>query len=245
MIDIDDAIEASTSITPSKLALGESQAGAQTQTLTIRNTSASPVTYDLSNVSAVGTRNTFPAIGFLLQSQSVAFSQAGVPITSVTVPAAGSATVDATITPPVEATSDKTVYGGYITLSAGTLRYRVPYAGFVGDYQSLRILDSGAAGIFPAIGRATSFVSATDRTVVHTPVAAGATFTMTGGDIPYVLAHFAHQARQIRVELSRRRRTSVSVRPCGTSTANGTAVGPGRRTMRTATCTCPSQSTGR
>ena len=37
MIDIDDAIQATTSITPSKLALGESQAGPQTRTLTIRN----------------------------------------------------------------------------------------------------------------------------------------------------------------------------------------------------------------
>ncbi len=201
MIDIDDAIEATTSITPSKLALGESQAGAQTRALTIQNTSSSPVTYDLSNVSAVGTRNTFPTLGFLLQSQSVSFSQAGLPVTSVTVTAAGSATVDVTITPSVAASADKTVYGGYITLTAGTRNYRVPYAGFVGDYQSLRILDAGAAGIFPAIGRKTGVVSATDLTVVHTPVAAGATFTMTSGDIPYVLAHFAHQARQIRVEL--------------------------------------------
>jgi subtilisin family serine protease len=201
MIDIDDAIQTTTSISPSKLALGESEAGAQTRALTIRNTSSSPVTYALSNVSAIGTRNTFPALGFLLQSQSVSFSQAGVPVASVTVPAAGSATVDVTITPPVGASQDKTVYGGYVTFTVGTTKYRVPYAGFVGDYQSLRILDSGAAGIFPAIGRLTGPVSATDRTPVHTPVAAGATFTMTGGDIPYVLAHFAHQARQIRVEL--------------------------------------------
>jgi minor extracellular serine protease Vpr len=201
MIDIDDAIEATTAITPSKLALGESQAGAQTRTLTIRNTSSSPVTYTLSNVSAIGTGNTFPALSFWLQSQSVSFSQAGVPVTSVLVPAAGSATVDVTITPSVDPDEDKTVYGGYITLTAGTRNYRVPYAGFVGDYQSLRILDAGAAGIFPAIGRKTGVVSAIDLTPVHTPVAAGATFTMTGGDIPYVLAHFAHQARKVRVEL--------------------------------------------
>ena len=201
MIDIDDAIQTTTWISPSKLALGESEVGAQTRTLTIRNTSSAPVTYALSNVSAVGTRNTFPALSFLLQSQSVSFSQAGIPVTSVIVPAAGSATVDVTVTPPAGASEDKTLYGGYVTLTVGTTKYRVPYAGFVGDYQSLRILDSAAAGIFPAIGRLTGAVSASDLTPVHTPVAAGATFTMTGGNVPYVLAHFAHQVRKVKIEL--------------------------------------------
>jgi minor extracellular serine protease Vpr len=201
MIDIDDAIQATTSITPAKLALGESQAGPQTRTLTIRNTASSAVTYALSNVSAIGTGNTFPGLSFWLQSQSVSFSQAGVPVTSVTVPAGGSAAVDVTITPSVDPDEDKTVYGGYVTFTVGTTKYRVPYAGFVGDYQSLRILDSGAAGIFPAIGRLTGTVSATDLTPVHTPVAAGATFTMTSGNIPYVLAHFAHQVRKVKIEL--------------------------------------------
>ena len=201
MIDIDDAIQTTTWISPSKLALGESEAGAQTRTLTIRNTSSSPVTYALSNVSAVGTRNTFPALSFLLQSQSVSFSQAGIPATSVIVPAAGSATVDVTITPPAGATEDKTLYGGYVTFTVGTTKYRVPYAGFVGDYQSLRILDPAAAGIFPAVGRLTGAVSATDLTPVHTPVAAGATFTMTDGNVPYVLAHFAHQVRKVKIDL--------------------------------------------
>jgi subtilisin family serine protease len=201
MIDIDDAIQATTSITPAKLALGESQAGPQTRTLTVLNTSSSAVTYALSNVSAIGTGNTFPVLSFWLQSQSVSFSQAGVPVTSMTVPAGGSAAVDVTITPSVDPDEDKTVYGGYVTFTVGTTKYRVPYAGFVGDYQSLRILDSGAAGIFPAIGRLTGTASVTDLTPVHTPVAAGATFTMTAGNVPYVLAHFAHQVRKVKIEI--------------------------------------------
>jgi hypothetical protein len=108
--------------------------------------------------------------------------------------------VDITITPAADAT-DKTVYGGWLTFTAANQTFRVPYAGFVGDYQSLQVLQPGAAAIFPTIGRLTGVVSATDRTPVHTPVAAGATFTMAGGDVPYVLAHFAHQARKVRVEL--------------------------------------------
>jgi minor extracellular serine protease Vpr len=199
MIDIDDAVLATTRIEPSKLALGESQAGPQTRTVTIRNSAASERTYALGNTSGVGTGNTFPTLAFFVQGRTVTFSQAGAPVTSVTVPAGGSTTVDVTIAP--DATPDRTVYGGWLTFTSSNETFRVPYAGFLGDYQSLQILQPGAAGIFPTIGRLTGVVSATDRTPVHTPVAAGATFTMTAGDVPYVLAHFAHQARKVRVEL--------------------------------------------
>jgi minor extracellular serine protease Vpr len=57
------------------------------------------------------------------------------------------------------------------------------------------------AGVFPTIGRLTGVVSATDLTPVHTPVAADAVFTMANGDVPYVLAHFAHQVRLVRILL--------------------------------------------
>jgi hypothetical protein len=208
MIDIPSAVLGTTRVEPSKLALGESEAGPQTRTLTVRNTSSAEVTYNLSNVTAVGTGNTFPAfagppalpgITFWLQSRTVTFSQAGVATTSVTVPAGGTASVDVTI--DVAPANDKTVYGGYVTLSRTGETLRVPYAGFVGDYQSLQILGAGTANLFPTIGRLTGFVSDTDRTLVHTPVAEGATFTMTAGDVPYVLAHFGHQVRLVRVEL--------------------------------------------
>jgi hypothetical protein len=199
MIDIDDAVLATTRIEPSKLALGESAAGPQTRALTIRNSSVSAQTYALGNTSGIGTANTFPALGFFLQGRTVTFSQAGAPVTSVTVPAGGSAIVDVTIAPA--ATPDKSVYGGWLTFTSANQTFRVPYAGFIGDYQSLQVLQAGAAGIFPTIGRLTGVVSTTDLTPIHTPVAAGATFTMTAGDVPYVLAHFAHQARKVRVEL--------------------------------------------
>ena len=201
MIDIDDAILATTSISPSKLALGESQAGPQTRSVTIRNSSASSQTYTFGNTSGIGTGNTFPALTFWVQDRTVVYSQAGVPITSVAVPAGGSATVDVTITATPVAEEDKTLYGGWLTFSSNNQTFRVPYAGFIGDYQSLTILGAGAAGIFPTIGRLTAVVSSADHTPVHTPVAAGATFTMTGGNVPYVLAHFAHQVRKVRIEL--------------------------------------------
>ena len=199
MIDIPAAVLATTTVEPSKLALGESQAGAQTRTLTIRNASGSDKTYALGNLNAIGTGNTFPALAFFLQTRTVSFSQAGAPVTSVTVPAGGTAAVDVTI--DASAATNLTVYGGWVTLTADSQTTRVPYAGFAGDYQSLTILQPGAAGAFPTMGRLTGVVSVNDRTPVHTPVAAGAAFTMTGGDVPYVLAHFAHQVRKVRIEL--------------------------------------------
>ena len=61
MLEIDDAIRATSLVTPSKLALGEGTA-AQTKTLTIPNNGASPVTYTPSHRLAVGTSaNTFAA----------------------------------------------------------------------------------------------------------------------------------------------------------------------------------------
>jgi hypothetical protein len=205
LIDIDDAILATTEVEPSKLALGESEAGPQTRTLTVTNRSASDVTYNLSNVNGVGTGGTFgPLTGanFFLNWPTVSFSQAGAPITSITVPANGAASFDATITPDDDPDDANTVYGGWIVLTGGGKTYRVPFAGYLGDYQAIKILDAGAAGVFPTIGRRTGVVSATDLTNVHAPVAAGAVFTMVGdNDKPYVLAHFAHQVRKVRIEL--------------------------------------------
>jgi hypothetical protein len=201
LIHIDDAVLATTMIEPSKLSLGESEAGPQTRKLKIANRSDSPVTYVLGHVPAVGTANTFPALDFTVQDTGASFSQDGVAITEVTVPAREKVAIDVTITPDADPSMAKTVYGGYLTFTGGGHTYRVPYAGFVGDYQSLTVLDAAAAGIFPTIGRRTGVVADDDNTPVHTPVAAGAVFTMQNGDVPYVLAHFAHQARAVRIDL--------------------------------------------
>jgi len=201
LVDIDDAILSTTTVTPSKLALGESEAGAQTRTLTAANNSASDITYNLSNVNGVGTGGTFPPLSAWLNWPTVSFSQAGVAVTSVTVPAHSSASFDVTITPDADPDVANTIYGGWVVLTGAGHTYRVPFAGYLGDYQAIQVLQPGAQGAFPTIGRLTGVLSATDLTPVHTPVAAGASFTMQGGDIPYVLAHFAHQARKVQIDL--------------------------------------------
>jgi hypothetical protein len=202
MVDIDDAILATTSIDPSKLSLGESEAGAVTQTLTLRNRGSSPVTYDLGHVPALSTNASTFAPGAVTGFASVAFS-----VPSVTVPAKGTATVDVTIT--ANATlANLSQYGGYVvfTPQGGGLAYRVPYAGLKGDYQSKQVLVPTAAG-FPLLAKLTKCTRTIDFVCVAGPeyddeLPASPVFTMVDAqNMPHLLVHFDHQARLFRVEI--------------------------------------------
>lgn len=187
MLNIANAIRATTKITPSEIAAGESEAGPFTQTLTIENKAASAVTYDLSFVNALSTgANTFTP-SFFTSNATVTFSTP-----SVTVPAGGTATVTATIYPASSPVGG--LYGGYIvfTPQGGGQMYRVPFAGYIGDYQARQVLVPTSFG-FPWLAKVvgSSYVKQTD----------GATFTMQGNDIPFFLVHFDHQSRLFRMEI--------------------------------------------
>jgi subtilisin family serine protease len=188
MVDIDDAILATTKITPGKIATGESEAGPFVQMLTIENKAASDVTYDLSYVNALSTGGVI-APSFWLSDASVAFNTP-----SVTVPAGGEATVMATIHP--SSYPDYALYGGYIVFTPqdGGQVYRVPYAGFVGDYQSIETL-APTPYEFPwlSVLLGGSFKKLEDP--------GDWTFTMEAGDIPYFLVHFEHQPEKWRMEV--------------------------------------------
>ncbi|MDP2322088.1 MAG: S8 family serine peptidase [Acidobacteriota bacterium] len=187
MLDIPGAILSTTKIEPSKLALGESEAGPAVRTVYLENKSSVDVTYDLSHQAALATgANTFtPA--FVLAPATASFSAA-----SVLVPAGGTASVEATITAPATPVGGQ--YGGYIVLTpqGGGAVYRVPYAGYVGDYQARQVLVPTANG-FPWLAKVvgTSFVNQPD----------GATYTLVGSDVPYILAHLDHQSRRFRMEV--------------------------------------------
>ncbi len=189
LLDIDDAILARTKIEPAKIAVGESEAGPYTQTLTIENNGATEVTYGLSHVPALSTGpNTF-TVGFTTGFASVAFSAP-----TLTVPAGGMATVDVTITANT-ALPDLSQYGGYIVFTppAGGQTYRVPYAGLKGDYQAKVVLVPTALG-FPALGWSPDGVN-------FGFAGAGDVFTLQGADIPYLLVHLDHQSRLLQVEI--------------------------------------------
>ncbi|MDP9374977.1 MAG: S8 family serine peptidase, partial [Chloroflexota bacterium] len=211
MLDIDDAILATTRIEPGKLSLGESEAGPATRTLTIANDGNSAITYDLSHAGALSTTgNTFTP-SFNTGFAAVAFTIDGVGVSSVTVPAGGTATVTATITAN-SALPDRSQYGGYLVFTPrdGGEPYRVPYAGFKGDYQSIVALTPTPCSLPWLAKKVASSVTtpckdAAGKTVGsitgYTNEASGATYTLKDGDLPYVLVHLDHQVRRLRMEV--------------------------------------------
>ncbi len=200
MLDIDDAILATTRIEPSELALGESQAGPAVRTLTIRNTGPSDITYDLSHAPALSTRGSTFSPSFTAGFASVAFS-----VGSLFVPAGGSAMVDVTITAN-PGLADRSQYGGYIvfTPQGGGQIFRVPYAGFKGDYQSILAL-APTPSAFPWLAKLTACTVLRDLDCyageAYANQPAGATYTMVGTDVPYILVHLDHQVRSLRMDV--------------------------------------------
>jgi minor extracellular serine protease Vpr len=196
MVDIDDAINATTTIVPGKLSLGESQAGPATRTLTLTNNANASVTYDLSHVEAIGTSGTFPAdLGFWLPETQVVFNAP-----SVTVPAHGSAAVSVTITadPLEDNLPTGGLYGGYLVFQDHVNLdsvFSVPYAGFKGDYQSIVAVPNA-----PVVGKLRApFIKAQQ---IYDAAPANEVWTLQSPDeIPNVLIHFDHQVRHLELQV--------------------------------------------
>jgi len=202
LLDIDDAILATTKIEPGALALGEGQAGPQTRTLRIANQATEAVTYDLSYVNALSTGGAL-APTFLESDATVVFSAP-----SVTVQALGTALVDVTITPASGPVNGQ--YGGFLVFTpqgSGQL-YRVPFAGFVGDYQGIQVLVP-TANNFPVVaklvpGSCSTVDPATGECIgygYYTTNNAGVPYTLTGTDFPYFAMYLAHQARSMMIDV--------------------------------------------
>lgn len=192
MLDIDDAITATTVITPSKIATGEYwhvMDPAWVQPMDIRNNSKKPVTYDITYVNALSTGGVMTP-SFFTSDAYVEFSES-----TITVPAWNKYTIEAYIhaaTQPVNG-----MYGGYIVFTPrdGGQVYRVPYAGFVGDYQGIQAMTPTTYG-FPwlAISYQGSF---------YGPVAGPEdwVYSMEGEDVPWILVHFDHQVAEFYMEI--------------------------------------------
>jgi subtilisin family serine protease len=200
MLDVVGAVTSTTSVEPSKIAAGEGQAGPFAQLLTIENKGSAPVTYNLSSVNAQSTgANTFTP-SFSTSDASVAFSAA-----SVVVPANGAATFTATINPATAPVGGQ--YGGYIVLtdaSDAAKALRVPFAGYIGDYQARSAL-ANATG-FPFLGKLnTCTILRGDECALggaYSVFPGGNTYTMVDAfNIPVLLVHLDHQVRRLRVEV--------------------------------------------
>ena len=200
MLQIDDAILATTKVEPGKIAAGEGEAGPYSQELKIENNASTSVTYNLSSVNALSTSGVI-APGFTTSDASVVFSAP-----SVTVPAKGTASVTATITPATGPTNGQ--YGGYIVLTpqGGGQVYRVPFAGFVGDYQGITVMTNASFPTGPLLGKMTACTLLRGNdcygTGSYSVFPAGTTYTMADAyNIPVFLVHMEHQVRLFRVEL--------------------------------------------
>jgi subtilisin family serine protease len=196
LLQVANAISATTSATPTKISLGEGTGG--TRTLSIRNDASTPVTYNLSDIDVVSTDpGTFAPLGFEIGANSVTFSPA-----QVTVPAGGSANVTVTIAADPTLPNDG-LYDGYLTLTpvGGGQVLSVPWVGFKGDYQSIQILTEANCGL-PALFQVKS--GANDACLgsgLQRIGGGGATYTLQGSDVPILLYHFNHQVRTMTIQV--------------------------------------------
>jgi len=190
LLRIDAAVTAPVTISPGKLALGESQAGPQRRKLRLQAERRTAVTYDLSYVNALTVKGTF-AQTYFLSDATVAFEKASVTVSGRD----DDAEVKVTITPPTG--PDKALYGGWIVLTprgGGDVK-RVAFGGFVGDYQSIQVLAPTANG-FP-------WLMGTFEGKDYGPVTGPADwyYTMVGEDIPSFYVHLDHQSRLLQLEV--------------------------------------------
>ena len=148
MLQIDKAVLATSSVTPSKLSLGESEAGPATRTLTVRNGGSSAITYNVSHLAALSSGADTFAIPLSTGAATVAFSAS-----SVSVAGGGTASLDVTLSPSAGVPAGG-IYGGYVVFTpvGGGQTLRVPFAGYNGNYQSIQVLTPTASG-FPLIAR--------------------------------------------------------------------------------------------
>ncbi len=218
MLQIDEAVLSDVVVTPSSLALGEIESGSVTKYLKIRlddpdddrghrwcrhgrrdhhdgdDDDDGPVTYTLGHQGAISTgANTFTPQLFGTTA-TVTFSQPTVTVGGGHHRRDDVALVGVTITPPGPASAAR-LFGGYITLTPddGGPVLRVPYAGYNGDYQAIPVMT--LAG-FPLLAKFTAGPPAG-----FIPQPAGATFTLAGDDLPYVLFHLNHQVQVLKMEV--------------------------------------------
>ncbi|GAA1490030.1 Fn3-like domain-containing protein [Brachybacterium sacelli] len=128
---------------------------------------------------------------------------------TVTVPAGGSSEVAVTLGEDLG--ENGLIYGGWITLTGPGEDLAVPYAGLSGDYQSLPVLDDQGMGL-PALG-----VSDGAGGVLLDPDG-GHTYTMQGGDVPYLAYYLEYPAERLEMRAHR-------VNPAGTMTIVNPSVG--------------------
>jgi len=214
MLRIDAAATADAIVSPSSLALGEIEAGVVTKRLRISLTELNgfhgrhwghkhnrrghghnddAVTYTLGHEPALSTGPSTFTPSFRTGFATVTFNKASVTLSGDRHEDDDNANVFVTIAPPADDPTTR-LFGGYITFtpSDGGAVLRVPYAGYNGDYQAITALTPTPAG-FPWLAKVDG------SNLVNQPE--GASFTLEGDDIPFILFHLDHQVRKLNMEV--------------------------------------------
>ena len=142
------AVQTPAWVSPSKFSLGEGNGGSQQ--LTITNGGSTPVTYDLSQVSTIGTGpSTTPGAVYPFNFSYLTGVADTATFNSPSVTVAPGSSADVTVDIAAGAWRDRSLYGGFVVLTprGGGDTLRVPYVGFKGDYQSLPVLTSASCGL--------------------------------------------------------------------------------------------------
>jgi minor extracellular serine protease Vpr len=181
LLDIDDAILATTAVTPGKLSLGDDQPAPQT--LTIANDAPRAVTYAIANADALAVAGR----EFNGEHPELGANQVTFTASQVTVAPHARARIGVTIAPAAPL-SEGAIYGGYIVITPddGGPPLRVPYAGYKGDYQAVPAMTPTAQG-YPKLARSSD------------------------ADTPAVLVHMNNYARRLRIVAYRRHRSVGTV----------------------------------
>ena len=206
MLEIDDAILADAVVSPGSLALGEVQSGPVAKLLRIvpsdklekksghhgrdDDRHGRAVTYTVTHVPALATgANTF-APSFFGGFATVEFSTTKVKVGGFK--GDDGAPLVVKITPPAD--PNARLFGGYIVLTPDDdgVVLRVPYSGYNGDYQLIQAVTPTPNG-FPWLAKLVG------PSLFNQP--AGATFSMQGDDVPFILLHLDHQVRELKMEV--------------------------------------------
>ena len=196
------AVQTAAWVSPSKFSLGEGNGGSQQ--LTITNGGSTSLTYDLSQVSTIGTGpSTTSGAVYPFNFSYLAGVSNTATFSSPSVTVAPGSIVDVTVDIAAGAWRDRSLYGGFVVLTprGGGDTLRVPYVGFKGDYQSLPVLTSASCGL-PAVFKVNA--AASDTCLgggIQRLGAAGASFTLQGSDIPILLYHLNHQVRRLNIQV--------------------------------------------
>jgi minor extracellular serine protease Vpr len=187
MLDIPAAVLATTRIEPGKLSLGETNFMPVTASFMITNNGPSAVTYSLANQPALATGPDTYTPTMVQLGASATFTPS-----SVTVPAGGSASVAVTFSAD-PGLAEGSLFGGYVVVSPDVGEAQtVPYMGITGNYQALPALVPTPNG-FPWLAKRSG------TSYVNQP--SGASFTMAGTDIPYILIHVHQPVSLVRAEV--------------------------------------------